>query len=396
MPLIDFVIGNPGHHLAAVRPVVRRLARRGELDCRILSLCELRGFATPAAALRQEGLAHRRLVPGRLRSPSSFPQRRRNGGGPGGIRRTLHGLSWHLLLRPRLWALQRARPDLVVLPNDSAFPYDRLARALNTRRIPFLLLQEGIRFPLPSGGGDGVYGTGGAAAIAAWGESSAEYFRAQGVDDERIFLTGSPRLESDLQRDWSREAAALRRRLGAGGDVLLFLSNPIDDQGFCTTHEKLELFERFVAGLSPLLEAPGFHLVVKLHGRENPVAFRAAAARAGSPRGVVIVEEAPLHALFRLAKAAVILASTVGLEALACGLPLGVLEIPGHGFVFDFVSSGAARGLRWSDPLAEQVQELMSGNQADAEAAARYLRHSLARTAGAAEHLAGLIETLVP
>ncbi len=136
--------------------------------------------------------------------------------------------------------------------------------------------------------------------------------------------------------------------------------------------------------------------MVKLHGRENPVAFRAAAARAGSPRGVVIVEEAPLHALFRLAKAAVILASTVGLEALACGLPLGVLEIPGHGFVFDFVSSGAARGLRWSDPLAEQVQELMSGNQADAEAAARYLRHSLARTAGAAEHLAGLIETLVP
>ena len=57
-------------------------------------------------------------------------------------------------LGPRLrWILRDARAVLV--PNDAAFPYADFTRWLRGRRTPYLLVQEGIRFPLPGErGGD--------------------------------------------------------------------------------------------------------------------------------------------------------------------------------------------------------------------------------------------------
>jgi hypothetical protein len=59
------------------------------------------------------------------------------------------------------------------------------------------------------------------------------------------------------------------------------------------------------------------------------------------------------------AEACVVLASTVGLEALLIGLPLGVLEIPGFGFAFDYISEGVAHGLSWRLPMPDQVLRLL-------------------------------------
>jgi hypothetical protein len=48
-------------------------------------------------------------------------------------------------------------------------------------------------------------------------------------------------------------------------------------------------------------------------------------------------------------------ASTAGLEALLFGLPLGVLPVPGHGYVFDYVRKDAAHGLADDAALAALV-----------------------------------------
>ncbi len=84
-------------------------------------------------------------------------------------------------------------PDVVVVPNDAAFPYDRIAAAAARRGLPLVLVQEGIRFPLPVETGQDAYGLGGADVLAAWGEASADYFRQRGVPGERIVVTGNPR-----------------------------------------------------------------------------------------------------------------------------------------------------------------------------------------------------------
>ncbi len=385
MPHLDFLISNDRHHLAMTLPVARRLLEREGWSCRVLSLCELRGLDTPVQKIEAAGVPVERIVTSGLRrSPASGA----GGGRPSLLRRAARGAAWGFVLRPAIERLLGA-PDLVVLPNDAAYPYGRLADRLRARGTPFLLLQEGIRFPLPAVEDGRPYGGGGAAAVAAWGEASAEYFRSVGVASQRIRTTGSPRFDGLDAVDWRPEAATLVRRLGLEGGALLLVTNPIDDQGFCSRAQKLTLVGRLLAGLAPFLAETGRAAIVKLHSREAVADYERAARAAGVGDRTRIVAEAPLPALFLLSDAVVILASTVGLEALRAGKRLAVLEIPGHGFVHDYVACGAAAGLGWDEPIAGQVRRWLEAGD-DAPARAAYVERHLAVREGAAERVAEL------
>jgi len=381
--LIDLYISNDRHHAAMLHPVAKALGSHPGLAVRVVSLCEFRGMPTPEARFREVGADVVRIVdrPRRIAGPSGSA---RTGMAGRMLRAVARHAAWHGSLARRVEACLRPAPRLAVLPNDAAFPYDRIAGLLRARGVPFVLVQEGIRFPLPSAEKGRPYGGGGAAAVAAWGEASAAYFRQAGVAEGRLALTGSPRFDALDETDWHAEGAALRARLGLRGRCLLFLSNPIDDLGFCSTREKLELIARFVAGVRGLLEEDGATLLLKLHGSESERAVAEALAPLGLGDRVRIVGGEPLYPLLAAADAAVVLASTVGLEALLLGTPLGVLEIPGAGWVHDYVSGGAGLPLSDGDGLGAKVAELMSTwKRSSAGAVERYISHHLAVRRGA-------------
>ncbi|HTJ46696.1 MAG TPA: hypothetical protein VL463_31535 [Kofleriaceae bacterium] len=375
MAKIRFVFSNPRHHLEMMTPVARELARSGH-DCAMISLAELRGFETPAGITR--------AIPLRVRkSPSS------GAAGPGKMsakRRAMQELVW-AALAPRLrWLLRGA--DAVVVPNDAAYPYDHLARALRRRKLPFVLLQEGIRFPLPNEHAAGsAYGAGGARAICAWGEASAEHFRAV-APGATIVVTGNPRFDAIDPTAFDAPARALLAKLGLDETrrPLLYLSNPIDDQGFCSPAEKLALFEGFLRDAAPAVRDRG--VLVKLHPREDVAAYRAIAAKTPN---VHVIDDAPLFTVLAAGAAAVVLASTVGLEALVFGLPLGVLAIPGHGHVFDYVASGAAMPLALGPELARSIATLLAtkGSPIVATYLERHLAHRGTASAAVAAAAAG-------
>ncbi|MCL4872097.1 MAG: hypothetical protein KJ063_24310 [Anaerolineae bacterium] len=374
-----------------MQPVMAELKQQGGYHCRVISLCPFRGFPSPAARFPMAD-AFVSIPERQIRSsPSSGKQGGKRSDWLRGIAREV---SWRTMLQRPLQHTFHTPPALVVLPNDAAFPYDHIVKMLHGRDIPFLLMQEGIRFPLPTDKEQDTYGSSGAAAIAAWGESSAAYFRAQGALPETIHCTGSPRFDHICQTDWRSQAGQLQAEHGFGQTNLLFLSNPIDDQGYCTTAEKLALVQRFLAEITPLFADPGFHLIIKLHARESLAEFQTIAAAASYPHRITVLGQSPLYPLFTVAQAAIVLASTVGLEALLFGLPLAVLEIPGVGFVHDYVSAGAALGLGWQRPLAPQVQALLCGQGVDTAVTAAYLQNNLAARADAVERVARLITTL--
>lgn len=390
-PRVDLFIANDRHHAAMTWPVVEALAASGR-RCRILSLCELRGLASPPADRVPAGVPLERIVPSRARRSPAIGRQTRPGG-PGPLRRLARALSWPPLAW-RLGDLLRDRPRLAVLPNDAAFPYDRIAGLLKRRAIPFLLLQEGIRFPLPAAAGGPVYGAGGAAAIAAWGEASAEYFRTVGAPAERVHVTGNPRFDRLAELASRERRAAARQRYGLPSRTLLLVSNPIDDQGFCTHQQKMELLERFLHQIGDLFGDPMFHLAVKLHGREDPAEFRRLIRPRGFQRVSVFTDE-PLWELLAASGAAVVLASTVGLEALAAGLPLAVLEIPGHGFQYDYVDSGAASGLSWDTPMAPRVNALFEPSERQRQQVQAYLQRQLGTDHRATARVVALIDRLL-
>ena len=387
--MVTFVFSNPKHHVELMVPVARALARHGA-EARFVSLAELRGFPTPELAF-----STRRALPVHVRrDPSIGAGVATSEGRPTGVRRVAQRVIWRGALGPRLrWLLRGS--DAVVVPNDAAFPYADLALALTRGRTPFALVQEGVRYRIPGerNAAADVYGTGGAGVVCAWGEAAAAHFVASGVPASSIRVTGNPRFDDVDVAVWRARGAALVERLGLACRPLLYLSSPIDDLGFCTTAEKLAMFERFLAAVRPRLAADGRGILVKLHPREDAAGFRAIADAAGP--GVVVVGDEPIFSVLGAGDAAVIQMSTVGLEALAFGLPLGVLAIPGHGHVFDYVASGAARGLALDESLADGVVGLLARPRGELEpAAVRFLEHHLAHRGNAAERVAACIADL--
>jgi hypothetical protein len=392
--LIDLYISNDRHHAAMMHPVAKALRSHTDLGVRVVSLCEFRGMRSPEARFRDAGVGLVRIMDGprRIEGPSG---RARTGAVGRMLRTVVRRAAWHVSLSRRVEACLRQAPRLAVLPNDAAFPYDRIVDLLRARGIPFVLLQEGIRFPLPDAEKGRPYGGGGAAAVAAWGEASAGYFRQAGVDESHLVLTGSPRFDALGDTDWSAAAAELRGRLGLRGRCLLFLSNPIDDLGFCSTREKLELIARFVAGVQGMLGSGRATLLVKLHGSESARAVERALAPLGLGDRVRVVVGEALYPLLALADAAVVLASTVGLEALILGRPIGVLEVPGAGWVHDYVSAGAGMALSAGGALGGQVDALMSTwKRSSAGAVERYLAHHLAERQNATARVVDVIRSV--
>lgn len=395
---LGFLLTNPKHHAEMMLPVAAELRRRGH-ETQIVSLAELRGFSTPKTPEHEHGGEMIAAIPWQLRkSPQVGAEFGADGAGAkGGLRKAAQRAVLAPLL-PRLgWLLRGV--DAVLVPNDAAYPYRDLVDALRLWRKPVALLQEGIRFPLPGEQQVGaVYGGSGLAAVCAWGEGSAEHFRnvaraARGPRGAQtaVEVTGNPRFDSVDVAAWRAQGEALMRALHFGDGPFLYMSNPVDDQRFCSTAEKMQLFERFVERAAEELVRRAAPLVVKLHPREDAAAFRRVAEKL--PIAVHVAEKDALFAWLAVARGAVVLASTVGLEALRFEVPLGVLPLPGHGHVFEYASRGAAVALQM-DALEAGVAEIFDGASARAEAAKELIERHLGAPANAAGKVADVLERI--
>ena len=337
-------------------PVVKELVRRG-VTARIVSLCELRGFDTPINAIRDLGAEYHVVSKVKFsKSSARVATARRQV--HGFARQLVRSAAWHAVVRmPSLRGARR--PGLVVMPNDAAYPYDRIVQRLRSRNVPFLLVQEGIRFELPAAT-SWKYGQGGAHAIAAWGDASARYFVEVGADPTRVHATGNPRLDSLATGELNTRAADVARQLRIEQGAVLYVSNPIDHQGFCSAEAKHQLFERFLVNSADFFKRTGQRLVVKLHSAEDAQAFEQIVERHGATGHVMFPHDVAIYPLFKCASAVVVLASTAGLEAILLDRPVGVLPLPGHGYAYDYVSAGGALGLSTDDKLSTQLDQLVA------------------------------------
>lgn len=387
MAQLTFVITNNFHHYAMMRPLARTMAARGHA-IRVVSFCEFRGLKTPVAELEADGFTVRCVPPVRIRPSPKSTEGLLALAAPTGSRNHLHVLFWHGLLRH---FARVGEPDLVVVPNDSVFPCNYLCESLKRKGIPFLLVQEGIRFPLPCEP-KVAYGTAGG-DVACWGEGSADYFASMGAARERLHVTGNSRYDPIMQVDWKAEAESLRQRGLVPERYALFATNPVNTQGLCTEAEKLAAFRTFAEQALPVLQATGLTLAAKLHGSEPESSYREVLGEL-APQ-VQFLREGSIHAVLAGSEALVVWASTVGLEGLLHGANLAVLETPGNGHVFDYVERGAAHPLFLGQPLAPQVQAWLQPDATRRAAAAAYVDRHLAFRGGATERMSDLIDALL-
>jgi hypothetical protein len=385
---VAVVIGNPGHHTAMLLPVMRELRRR-QHEVEVLSICDFRGLPPPAVDV--PGVPIRALFPAGIRR--SLSDGAQSGRSADGIVRALaQSAVWKTTMGPKLrWLVRRPvgeRYDVAILPNDVAYPYDRIRRRFERAGIPTILVQEGIRFPLPHEKKTGAaYGAGGCARVCCWGQASAAHFASLGVPSGVLSVTGCARFDDLDVEGFRARAAETRAAHGLSERSILYLSNPIDDQGFCSTDEKMRLFGRFIEENGPALAENDSQLAVKLHPRESIAAFRQVAARSAHAGRIQVLEGVAIHALLACGQAAVVLSSTVGLEAMLFDLPLGVVSLPGYGTVHDYVAAGAAVPLAG----AGAVRALLEPRASSAEHRRRYVDAHLANRGMAASAIADTV-----
>lgn len=364
-------------------PVARELVRRG-VSAELVSLAELRGLDSPAPP---PGVHLRRVIPFNLRRKLSRSSGRQTEH-VSRTRRIAQRLGWAALAIPMRPVLQGS--EIVVVPNDAVFPYQQLIETLHVRGKPYVLMQEGIRFQLPNAYSGPPYARGGAAAVCVWGEGSAEYFRTAGVPAQTIQVTGTPRFDTVDPASWVDRGTALRERLGLATPPIALLTNPIEIQGYGTRDDKHALFVRFFDEAAELLEARGLSVVVKNHAHEDPAELARVFATTRSARWVHVVPDAPLFEVLAAARAAIVLTSTVGLESLVFGLPIAVLEVPGHEFAFEYVQRGAAVPLR-TGTVVSGLEELVEHTEARRMASRELLQRHFHDRGRAAEHVADVI-----
>jgi glycosyltransferase involved in cell wall biosynthesis len=196
------------------------------------------------------------------------------------------------------------------------------------------------------------YAHGGCDLIAAAGDCFRRRLMDEGVAAERIRVTGQPRLDA-LE-------APPAGPLAAAGDeaVLLFCSQPIPAPPRLVDR----LFVELVAACEAL---PKVRLLFKLHPRDLPEEhWRGLLGKAVSGEAVLgdrveVTKTRPLAESFRTADAMMTVASTTALEAMAAGLPVGLVDYLPTPWYLPYEERGAALSVRSRSELPDAVRRLL-------------------------------------
>lgn len=385
---IDYFISNRRHHWQVVSSVSRIMAERGH-DGRVLSLCELRGEVTPDAAESPVPIVP---IIGKVASVGrrGVVKSARTGRTRGLLRKA----AWYARLAPRLeLMLRRRKPDLVVLPNDLAYPFDHIVDLLGRLGIRWVLYQEGILFQLPPSDLR-PYGAGGAHAIAAWGTDAAKYFiDVAGAPADTVHAVGSPRHDSFSREAFEAEAERLRAEVPEGHRLITFFGTTVDKPGgHCSSAEKLESIEAFVESLAPVMETHPFTLWVKPHAGENATEYAEILARSAIRDHAMLRTDLATFPAVLASDAVIMNGSSIGVEALLLGARVGCIPIPRTGYPFDYGTSDAYVAIPARDG-ADAIRELLAST-ADPDVVAENLEKHFANRPHAADQMATLLETM--
>jgi len=334
--------------------------------------------------------------------------------------------------------LQEVQPSVVVMPHDTAIPVDGLfISCADSRHIPTLYVAHGMYSPMARKGhpyGPGIYswikylkmallgafrlmrldslsrrrlietgwlwikhafrykaeGHGGCSKMAVFGDATKELFVSEGISPGRIVVTGNPKFDQLFYAKGSDCKSRVCRRYGISEDkdIILLLTGYFVEFGLWTPGQRKQFIMAVCKATSKL---PQSKLIIKLH----PVVEREADYQEivkDLPEPPVICQNVPLWELLHACSMAVTIFSTTGLEAMAAGKPLMIVNFFGDVEPFD-ETSGAVVVRKESDLLPALETILYNGlSEKMKEKASRFVhRHAYVQDGKAAKRIADLI-----
>jgi len=333
---------------------------------------------------------------------------------------------------------QEVQPSVIVMPHDTAIPLDELfISCADSRHIPTLYVQHGMFTPVSRKGhpyGPGICswlkylkvalwgafrlirldnlsrrrlvetgwlwikhafrykpeGHSGCTKMAVFGDDTKELFVSEGISPERIVVTGNPKFDYLFFTKGSdcKLKVCQRYNIVEGTNIILLLTGYFVEYGHWTSEQR----RQFVLAISQAVsKLPQSKLIIKLHPVvEKEVDYREIVKDLTEPP--IICQDVPLWELLHACNLTITVWSTGGLEAMAAGKPLMIVNLFEDTEPFD-ETSGAIVMRKEDDLLPSLEAVLYHGlSQEKKDAASKFVyRRAYVQDGKAANRIADLI-----
>ncbi|NNJ55531.1 MAG: hypothetical protein HKP14_05345 [Bacteroidia bacterium] len=375
---VDIIITNPNHHVLITLPVARQLQKQ-RIEVNYISLCEVRKFRTPEKLFNDIPVPYKKFN-------IKVPKGKSNGSKETKwysllVSFLMRQTFWFTVLRPKLRRWLKGTTHAILL-NDTAYPGNFIVSYLKNKKVKTILMQEGIRFPLPVEAVNN-YGSSGVDYLVTWGVKSKEYFDTIVHPRTQVVALGSPGFDKSLYLQQSLDSVPDKI------EKVAIFGNPIDDQKFVTHDEKNAIYVDLARTICDYAKSKNrkLEVVFKNHPRESPEYLRDILQKNGLGHIKVYESNSDIDIVINTVDAGIVFASTVGINVIVHGKKLAVVKLKNHDYLGDYVQDNVAYSLNIYNPeITEQLDDFLSGEHYHFRNY-RYYLDRFAANAGNSEHV---------
>lgn len=393
-----FLAGNADTQLRTYLPVINELSKNSDIHISIIYTANF-PTASSSAVTNQVEVSVRKLVNDFITYNPRF------------------SVSWRFSFLEKLQKsieyqsevariLDDLRPDLVIIPNNKVFRNRFVYKYAALHGLKIAVIQDTLN---PGGLGNkksytkavrkelwvngifsllfnsvlaipvlGVtsffkfnFGHAKVSVIAVWGANSRDIAISNGYRLSQTRVTGQPRFDEIVGRDWYEGGLAVSQMLHLNRDskkIVFLPSKGITSEYFSTKEEQVRIYSALIEAVDELSAkfSTDIEFIIKLHRAEKLEEFYKCLPKE-LLRNVTVTQEDILYPLLSVCDLAITTASTAGLEALLFDTSLITINFSGLPDFYSYAASGAAIGVnKFDDVEAALVRCLFD----DVEAAA--------------------------
>lgn len=236
--------------------------------------------------------------------------------------------------------LDRLNPDVIVVGNDRWWVGQTFVGIAEQRGIPSVCLQDGAAQDSP------LFRWMSASAIALTSNHLGDLLRAEGISEDRLFVTGQPRYDTLVHERGPKPVAEARARLDLEEGPFYVLFATQYTQGL----------DYIQAVTDAILNRPNVHLLLRPHP-SGPAGYHRSVAEQYGPERLSVRKNDSIADLLKACDLLVAQSSTVILEAAILGKPVISAQFEGMVTLAHVAASGA---VVVPDPqeLAAEVQRM--------------------------------------
>jgi len=243
----------------------------------------------------------------------------------------------------------------VILRNDIKELEKTVVLSARIKKIPSLVIQHGITAE-PNG-----HGTIFADKIAVWGDYAFSWYRHFGNDAERIIKIGNP-IFDPTSGSFNREGRD-KDTIGKLGierkERVIALIMPSPEIVRFSAYETDDISYILLEETAKAVKSVGdINLIVKLHPNENIRDFIKLVDE--KDRKIIkIIDKIDIRELIKISDLVIITETTVGLEAIAMGKPVLMINLTKRESLIPYVENGVAAGIHDTGEIENAIKRVL-------------------------------------